>query len=132
MSVIDTAQFKLPTLSPTLEHVLLEKLLESLFEQCDCCSISSIVENFKIAYEDQKHTVLKIRVGLPVRTSQFTCCVVLLTQCSFVWVTHQICGLYLGLACGVFGSCELKEQVKVTLNLATSTPDGYLFDHFSA
>jgi hypothetical protein len=131
LSVIDTAQFKLPTLSPTLEHVLLDKLLESLFERC-CCSISSIVENFKIAYEDQKHTVLKIRVGLPVRTSQFTCCVVLLTQCSFVWVTHQICGLYLSLAYGVFGSCELKEQVKVTLNLAISTLDGYLFDHFSA
>ncbi|CAK9874196.1 unnamed protein product [Sphagnum jensenii] len=32
-------------------------------------SISSIVENFKIAYEDQKHTVLKIRVGLPVEHS---------------------------------------------------------------
>lgn len=32
-------------------------------------SMSSVIENYKTAYEEQHHAVEKIRVGLPVCTS---------------------------------------------------------------
>lgn len=32
-------------------------------------SMSSVIENFKMAYESQGHIVLKVRVGLPVEHS---------------------------------------------------------------
>lgn len=30
------------------------------------CSMSSVIENFTLAYEEQQHSVLKVRIGLPV------------------------------------------------------------------
>ena len=39
------------------------------FQMLVGCSMSSVIENYKTAYEEQHHAVEKIRVGLPVRKS---------------------------------------------------------------